>query len=179
MNEAMTTLRLEYDRYAGRSVALPLAGALVWTLIAIAGLVLETRIATFVLLFTTGLAFPLALAIARPLGERLIDNPSPLAGLMGRSVLMVNLLWAVHLTLAAQDWAYLPLTLGIGLGLHWIVFGWVIGHPVGLIHAVGRTLLVTAAWWVFPDARVTAVAAAVVLSYAYAIVVLLGRRPAA
>ncbi len=37
----------------------------------------------------------------------------------------------------------------------------------------------TAAWWVFPDVRVTAVAAAVVLSYAYAIVVLLGRRPAA
>ncbi len=34
VNEAMTTLRLEYDRYAGRSVAMPLAGALVWTLIA-------------------------------------------------------------------------------------------------------------------------------------------------
>jgi len=118
MHDPLTTLRQAYDRHAGRSIALPIAGAIVWTVIAIAGAVLEPRLATFVLLCGTGLAFPLALALARPLGERIIDNPSPLAGLMGRSVVMVNLLWAVHLTLAVQDWAYLPLTLGIGLGLH-------------------------------------------------------------
>jgi len=176
MHHPLTTLRQEYDRHAGRSIALPIAGAIVWTVVAIAGAVLEARPATFVLLFGTGLAFPLALALARPLGEHLIDNPSPLAGLMGRSVVMVNLLWAVHLTLAVQDWAYLPLTLGIGLGLHWVVFGWVIGHPVGLVHAALRTVLVTAAWWAFPDARVSAVAAAVVLTYGYALAVLASRR---
>ncbi|TVR93920.1 MAG: hypothetical protein EA416_04280 [Trueperaceae bacterium] len=176
MNDPLAALRQEYDRHAGRSIALPIAGAIVWTVVAIAGAVLEPRLATFVLLFGTGLAFPVALALARPLGERLIDNPSPLAGLMGRSVVMVNLLWAVHLTLAVQDWAYLPLTLGIGLGLHWVVFGWVIGHPVGLVHAALRTVLVTAAWWVFPDARVSAVAAAVVLTYGYALAVLASRQ---
>ena len=176
MHHTMTALRQEYDRHAGRSIALPIAGAIVWTVVGLAGAVLEPRPATFVLLFGTGLAFPLALALARPLGERLIDNPSPFAGLMGRSVVMVNLLWAVHLTLAVLDWSYLPLTLGIGLGLHWVVFGWVIGHPVGLVHAALRTVLVTAAWWAFPDARVSAVAAAVVLTYGYAIAVLATRR---
>lgn len=175
MHDLLTDLRHDYERHAGRSIALPLAGTIVWSVVAIAGLALEARLATFTLLFATGLAFPLALALARPLGERLVDNPSPLAGLMGRSVLMVNLLWAVHLTLAVHDWGYLPLTLGIGLGLHWVVFGWVIGHRVGVVHAVARTLLVTVAWWAFPDARVSAVAAAVVLAYAYAIAVLAGR----
>lgn len=176
MHDALTRLRHDYDLHAGRSIALPVAGALVWTIVAIAGALLDERLASFALLFGTGLAFPVALALARPLGERLVDNPNPLAGLMGRSVLMVNLLWAVHLTLALHDWAYLPLTLGIGMGLHWVVFGWVIGHPVGLVHAAARTILVTAAWWAFPDARVSAVAVAVVLVYAVSIA-MLARRP--
>ena len=176
MHTTLSTLRSDYDVHAGRSIALPGAGAIAWTVVALSGLFLAPRPATLVLLVATGLVFPLALALARPLGERLVDNPNPLATLMGRSVLMVNLLWAVHLTLLAHDWSFLPLTLAIGLGLHWVVFGWVIAHHVGLVHAVGRTLLVTVAWWAFPDARVSAVAIAVVAAYAYAIVVL-ARRP--
>ena len=174
-DDARTRLRLDYDRHAGRSIALPIAGAIVWTAAGIAGLLLDPRSALLALLFATGLAFPLALAIARPLGERLLDNPSPLAGLMGRSVLMVNLLWAVHLSLIPTAPELLPLSLGVSLGLHWVVFGWVTGHWVGLAHAVARTLLVTAAWWALPDAPVTAVAGAVVLVYAASIAVLARR----
>jgi hypothetical protein len=177
--EPLARLRLEYDRHAGRSIALPIAGAIVWTAAGVAGLLLEPRTALFALLFATGLAFPLALAIARPLGERLLDNPSPLAGLMGRSVLMVNLLWAVHLSLIPTAPELLPLSLAAALGLHWVVFGWVVGHWVGLAHAVTRTALVAAAWWAFPDARVAAVAGAVVFVYAASIAVLARRSPAA
>jgi hypothetical protein len=173
---ALQTLRADFDRHAGRSLALPTAGAIVWAVVAIAGLVLPVRTATFVLLFGSGAIFPIGLALASALRERLMDNPSPLAGLMGRSVLMVNLLWAVHLTLLVTGTTAVPLTLAIGLGLHWVVFSWIVGHPVGLVHAVLRTVLVTAAWWAFPDARVAAVATAVLLAYAYAIVVL-ARRP--
>ncbi len=99
----------------------------------------------------------MGLAFAALLRERLLDKPSPLTGLMGRSALMVNLLWAVHLSLFTLDPSNVPLTLGVGLGLHWIVFGWIAGTGVGMLHAVVRTLLVTAAWWAFPDAPVEAV----------------------
>lgn len=171
----LALLRADFDRHAGRSLALPVAGAIVWSAIGVADLVLPPTTASLLLLFGTGAIFPLGLAVAHQLGERLIDNPSPLAALMGRCVLMVNLLWAVHLTVFALAPAYLPLTLGIGLGLHWIVFGWIIGHPLGLIHATTRTALVTAAWWLIPTHRISAVAVAVVATYAYALFALATR----
>ena len=158
--DPIARLRLDHARLAGRSLAMPIAGALVWAAAGIAGLVLETRPALFALLFCTGLAFPLALLLARPLGEDLLGARDPLSGLMGRAVLMVNLLWPVHLTVLAVAPEVLPLTLAIGLGLHWVVFGWVAGHGVGLVHALVRTAVVTAAWWTFPDARATAVSIA-------------------
>lgn len=171
----LAALRADYDRQAGRSLALPIAGAIVWTAVGVLGLILPERTATFALLFGTGAMFPLTLGLARPLGERLLDNTSPLAKLMGFSVLMINLLWALHLTVLFNAPEYLPLTIGIGLGLHWVVFSWVIGHPVGIVHAVMRTLLVTAAWWLFTDVRIAAVAAAVVVAYVYAIAILASR----
>lgn len=167
-NAQLAELRADFDEHAGRSLALPVAGAIVWSTIGVAALILPPSGATL-LLFGTGAIFPLGLAVADRLGERLIDNPGPLAALMGRCVLMVNLLWAVHLTVFALAPSFLPLTLGIGLGLHWIVFGWIIDHPVGLIHAITRTALVTAAWWLFPAHRISAVAAAVVAAYGYAL----------
>lgn len=94
---------------------------------------------------------------------------------MGRCVAMVNLLWAVHLAVLTLAPDLLPLSLGVGLGLHWVVFGWIIGHRLGLIHAVARTLCVTAAWWLAPDHRVSAVAAGVVLCYGYALLTLATR----
>jgi hypothetical protein len=171
----LRALRADFDRHAGRSLALALAGAFVWAVVGIATLFLPASTANLVLMFATGAIFPLGVAIAHRLGEQLLDNPSVLAGLMGRCVVMVNMLWAVHLTVFALAPSYLPLTLGIGLGLHWVVFGWIIGHPLGLIHAIARTLSVTAAWWLAPDHRITAVAAAVVISYGYALYALATR----
>ncbi len=175
-NQHLRALRADYDRQAGRSLALPLAGAIVWAAVGIAGLFLPARAATLVLLFASGAMFPLALGLARPLGERLLDNTNPLARLMAFCVLMVNLLWALHLTLWFGDPAYVPLSLGIGLGLHWIVFSWVIGHPLGIVHTILRTILATAAWWLVPNYQLSAVAAAVVLAYGYSIYALATRR---
>jgi hypothetical protein len=176
MNPHLADLRTDFDTHAGRSMALPMAGALVWAAIGAAAPRLSSGTANLVLLFGTGAIFPLGLGLARLLGERLIDNPSPLANLMGRCVLMVNLLWAMHLTVFALDPTYLPLTLGIGLGLHWVVFSWVVGHPVGLIHAVLRTVLVTGLWWLVPTHRISAVAAGVVAAYGLSLY-LLATRP--
>jgi uncharacterized membrane protein YgaE (UPF0421/DUF939 family) len=85
---------------------------------------------------------------------------------------MVNLLWAVHVTVVFLDPQYLPLTLGIGLGIHWIVFSWVIDHPIGTIHAIVRTVLVTAFWWLFPESRLAVVSLGVVIPYVMSILVL-------
>lgn len=177
MDTDLERLRADFDEQAGRSLALPVAGAVVWTVVGAAALLSSARSATYVLVFGAAAIFPLGLLAGQVLGEKVMTNTSPLARLMGLSVLMVNLLWAVHVTLLLADVDYLPLTLGIGLGLHWIVFSWIIGHRVGLVHAIARTVLVTGLWWAFPDQRVTAVAAGVVIAYLYAIIELSMRRP--
>lgn len=177
MTAALAPLRADYDAQAGKSLSLPLAGATVWAAAGIASIFLTPRIATFVLILGTGVIFPVGLLFARILGERLLNNTNPLARLMAMCVLMVNLLWAVHLTLLYTAPTLIPLTLAIGLGLHWIVFSWIIQHPVGTIHAVGRTVLATVAWWAFPGHHVGAVCAVVVLTYLYTVVTLRNRLP--
>ena len=122
-----------------------------------------------VLMFGTGAIFPLALLVARLRGEQLIENTNPLARLMGACVFMVNLLWAVHLPLAARAPAFVPLSVGIGLGLHWVVYSWITRHPVGYTHASLRTAAVLAAWLMFPDRAVTGCAFAVVMAYGLAL----------
>lgn len=177
-NTALITLRNEFEQEAGRSLALPIAGAIVWSMAGIAALFLPAQIAAYVLLFGSGAIFPIGLAVARLLGENPMANNNPLSRLMGLCVLMVNLLWALHLTFLFTEASFFPLSLGIGLGLHWVVFSWIIGHPVGTIHAVLRTVLATALWWLLPVNPITAVALGVVVAYGYSIFVL-SRRPVA
>ena len=116
MNETLYELRLAYERETNRSLAMPLAGALVWLVIGALGYLLPANRATVAMLFGTGLIFPVALLIGKLRGENLTGRSNPLSRLMGMSVLMVNLLWAVHLPLLvgrpafsrsawASDWA--------------------------------------------------------------------------
>jgi hypothetical protein len=170
-------LRADFDRQAGRSLSLPIAGAIIWAIAGVAALLLPARSAMFVLLFGSGAIFPIGLLLARFLDEKLMTNTSPLGRLMGLCVLMVNLLWAVHISLLLNDAHYFPLSLGIGLGLHWIVFSWIVDNPLGIVHACLRTVLVTGLWWLFPANPITAVAAGVVIAYAYSIYALWVRSP--
>ena len=176
MTQDLDQLRDDFTQEMGRSLAMPIAGAVAWTIAGVAALFLSQRDATYVLLFATGGIFPLALAIARPLNENILSRGNPLSRLMGMSVLMVNLLWALHLSLLIRDFEFFPLSLGIGLGIHWIVFSWIKNNSTGLVHAVLRTILVTALWWLIPDNPITAVAVGVVVAYLYSIVVM-SRQP--
>lgn len=163
-------LRLDFDLRAKRSLSMPLAGLAVWSCVAVLGLVLPPKSATLALVFATGAIFPLAMAIARLRGEQLLENTNPLAKLMGVCVLMVNLLWAVHIPLLVYAPQFVPLSLGIALGLHWMVYSWIIGHPLGYRHAILRTIGLAAVWFAFPEQRVVASALMVIGAYAMTIV---------
>ena len=173
--DALAPLRADFEARVNRSLSLPLAGAAVWSVVAALGLALPEKSATLALVFATGAIFPLALPIARLRGEQILGNPNPLAKLMGVCVFMVNLLWALHVPLLLQAPQFVPLSLGLGLGLHWAVYAWIVGHRVGYVHVIVRTLALSAAWWLVPDHRVTACAVAVVLAYAVAIAMMATR----
>jgi hypothetical protein len=157
--------RLEFELATNRSLSMPLAGAIVWLVVALLSTQVSDRTGVLILLFCSGLIFPLALAIAKIRHENFMVK-NPLGKLSLQSVIMVNLLWAVHIPLFLLEPRFVPLSLGIGLGLHWMIYSWVVQNPVGTIHALLRTVLVLLAWSCFPDQRLLAVGMAVVMSYA-------------
>jgi hypothetical protein len=177
----LADLRADFNERSRGSLSLPVAGLIVWSCIGVLGLVLPPASASLALVFATGAIFPLAMGVARLRGEQLIENTNPLARLMGTCVLMVNLLWALHIPLLMQAPQFVPLSLGVALGLHWMVYSWIIGHPLGYQHAILRTLGLVAVWFAVPGNRITASAAVVVAAYALTIVQMRARlasRPA-
>lgn len=174
----LEALRADFDLRSKRSLSMPAAGLVVWAAIGILSLFLRPGAAVYALVFGTGAIFPVALLIAKWRGEELVNNTNPLAKLMGVCVLMVNLLWAVHIPLLLRAPEFVPLSLGVGLGLHWMVYSWIIQHPLGYQHAILRSLGLVLAWFAFPDTIVTASAAVVVTAYALTLVQMRGRQTA-
>ncbi len=98
-----------------------------------------------------------------------MSSSNPLAKLMGMSVLMVNLLWAIHIPLFLYAPEFVPMSIGIGLGIHWIIYSWIVQHPVGTIHAITRTILITIMWFAFPEQRLLAIGLVIVFVYSVSI----------
>ena len=167
--------RNEFEQSSNRSVSMPIAGTIIWSVMALLSTQIDQAIAVYVLLFATGGIFPLALMISKLRKERLVASTNPLAKLMGLGVLMVNLLWAVHIPLLLNAPEFVPMTLGIGLGLHWVVYSWIVQHPVGVIHAVLRTLMIVAVSYIFPNHGLLAISCAVVFVYLVSIYQMLTR----
>jgi len=169
-------LRHEFELQTNRSLSMPIAGAIIWAFVGLMSLKFDDSIAVFILVFATGAIFPIGLVIAKIRGEMLISSQNPLAKLMGLSVLMVNLLWGVHIPLIIMAPEFVPLSLGIGLGLHWIVYSWVIQHPLGITHAIVRTILIVIAWHLFPKMHISAVSAVIVFTYSVTIYQMVHRK---
>ena len=162
-------LRADFEWSAKRSLSMPIAGAIYWLVVAIVSTQVPVSAGLLVLLFGSGLIFPIALLISKITKEVVFSSKNPLAKLMGASVLMVNLLWAVHIPLFLYAPEFLTLSLGIGLGLHWVVYSWIIQHPLGLIHAGLRTALILVMWFSFPESRILAVGVSIVFVYCLSI----------
>jgi len=154
---------------------MPVAGAICWACAAILGLFLPADRAAVTLLVCCALITPFSLFIAGLFHEKLVGRANELGRLMGRSMLMTNLFWAVAVPFWFADPSSLPLTAGILMGLQWIVLGWIIQHWIGLVHAVLRTALVVTAWCLFPQHRFLVVPAVIVAMYVFSICVLASR----
>ncbi|HEY6456855.1 MAG TPA: hypothetical protein VIY90_16390 [Steroidobacteraceae bacterium] len=172
---SLDALRADFELRANRSMSLPMAGLLVWSIIAALGFALPLRQSVSALVWGTGAIFPIALLIARFRREQLISSQNLLARLMGACVLMVNLLWALHIPLLAKAPAFVPLSVGIGLGVHWVVYSWVVRHPVGYIHAVARTLGLVCAWMLVPTNPVSACAVVICAVYGVSLYLMASR----
>lgn len=165
--------RAEFAR--GRFMAMPLAGAIVWTIIGIAGALLPAFPAVLVLFIGTGSIVYLGMFISRFTGENFLDKSRPkntFDKLFLLTVLMALLVFAIAIPFFLIDYTSLPLTVGILTGLMWVPFSWIVEHWIGVFHGVARTGLIVAAWYLFPDLRFVVIPAVIVGVYAVTIYVL-------
>jgi hypothetical protein len=158
---------------------MPIAGTIAWAIAGVLGALLPSvEAASYALFICTGSILPLGLFIARFTGEDLMGKKSSneLDRLFGLTVLMANLVWAIAIPFWLLVPSSLPLSVGVLAGLMWVPFSWMIGHWVGMFHAIARTILVLVVWIAWPDHRFVAVPVVVVAVYLVTIVAL-ARRP--
>ena len=158
--------RAEFAR--GRFLAMPIAGTIVWSVIGIAGALLPIGLAAWVLFIATGSTFGLGLLIARLTGEDLLGKTmqkNAFDDLFFLTVVMAWLVFAIAVPFFMIEPTSLPLTVGILAGLMWVPFSWMIQHWIGLFHGIARTVLIVAAWYLFPARRFVVIPAIIVAIY--------------
>lgn len=161
-----------------RGLAMPLAGAVAWTLVGIGSVFLPPILEAWLLFIATGFIVGLGIFFSRFTGENFLDRQRPknvFDALFFRTVGEALLVYAIAIPFFREDYTSLPLSVGILSGLMWLPFSWIIGHWVGTFHTLARTVLVTASWYLFPHYRFIAVPAVIVAIYTVTIVVLEAR----
>lgn len=159
-------MQADFVRRRRGAFSLPLTGLVNYGAAAVASLFVAEAYANFVL----GVCFwaipPVAALIGRIREEDFGGDPAnPLFALAKLARVMVLSTWIIHILVWLHAPALFPASVGVAFGLHWVIFGWSIGHNVGLVHLGLRATLVPAAWYAVPDNRMGAVAAAVALCY--------------
>lgn len=158
-----------------RLLATPLSGAIAWLIIGVSAIVLPLEIVVWILFIGTGSIVYLALFISKFTGENFLDKTKPkneFDRLFFSTVGMSLLVYAIAIPFFIIDYTSLPLTVGILLGLMWLPMSWIIQHWVGAFHAICRTILIVAAWYLFPESRFVVIPFLIVLIYCITIYIL-------
>jgi hypothetical protein len=178
-SQSATTLGEQHAEFSrNRFLAMPIAGAIVWTLIGIAGAFFPVQKAAWALFIGTGTIFYLGLLVARFTGEDLLGRTRKnnfFDRLFLHTVFMAFLVYAIAIPFFLIEPTSLPLSVGILTGLMWVPFSGIIQHWVGIFHSVARTVLIVAAWYLFPERRFVVIPAVVVGVYLITIYILANR----
>ncbi|MGH7426794.1 MAG: DUF7010 family protein [Candidatus Methylomirabilaceae bacterium] len=176
-NRTLSELRAEFGRR--RMLAMPIAGTVAWSAAGVFGAILpEADSASIALFICMPAIFPIALLISRFTGEDVFGTKgqNELDRLFLLGILTAILVWGIVIPFWMVEPSSLPLGAGILAGLMWVPLSWMLQHWVGLFHAIARTVLVLAAWFLFPDHRFVVIPAVIVIVYLISIVALATRR---
>lgn len=157
-----------------RFIAVPLAGLITWLIIGVAGAILPEHQAMWVLFIATGMTTYLGMFLSKFTGENLLDKSKKTLFdyLYLHSMLSSLLAFAIAIPFFMIERSSLPLTVGVLTCLAWFPLSYLIKHWVGYFNSIVRTLLIVAAWYLFPEQRYQAVSLVIVVMYAIAILAL-------
>jgi hypothetical protein len=144
-------MRADFITRRKGSLALPITGIIVYSLVAVLTLVVDPRWHNAVLAICFWLIMPIGALLMKIRGEELGDpRENPLFGLASKARWMALSTWAVHIPVWIYAPDLFPLTVGILFALHWVVFSWTLGHPVGFFHLAMMITFVLIAWHLVP-----------------------------
>jgi hypothetical protein len=159
-------LRADYLAHRSNALALPITGAINYSAAAVLSLLLAPQYHNAALTLCFWAIMPVARLIGHFRAENMYGKPdNPLFQLGALIRIMVLLTWAIHIPVWIYAPELFPLTVGIAFSLHWIVYGWIIGNRLGLVHTCLRTALVLLAWHLVPANRMGAVCVGVAIAY--------------
>lgn len=166
---------LRRDFLASSTQSMPIAGMLFWAVVAIAALHLNPNQLSLLVLFGSGTIFPVGILIDRLTQRRVTvaSAANPVTQMFMQSLGLVALTWPLIILAARQAHDANLIVLGgaILMGILWIPYGWAADDPVGLQHAIARSLLSYVAFVYVPSPyKATGIACVVVLAYLYALI---------
>ena len=174
-----TTMTLEQQRAAFNShrfLAMPLSGAICWGIVGLVSPFLNGFQASWLLFIAIGSIFYLATFINKLTGESFFrPEKNAFDRLFFAGLIQANLAWALAIPYFIEDHRSITLTVGILSGTMWMPFSWIIQHWIGYFHAIVRTVLIVAGWYLFPEHHFQAVPAVIVGLYVVTIAVLESR----
>lgn len=135
---------------------IPLAGAVYWFALAIAGLSLDLAHWSQLAFFGSGAIFPLALLMAKIFKNNFMKDKGIVDSVLLPTFISMLLFWPMLIAAIKTEPELVTLILAIGMSLHWPVIGWSYGRSALFsAHAIFRALIVLFLWFYVPDARLT------------------------
>ncbi|RZK39316.1 MAG: hypothetical protein EOO90_19245 [Pedobacter sp.] len=180
MENKTRTLEEQQNEFTrNKLLATPIAGLIAWLIVGLSGVFFEDEITVWVLFIATGSIVYLGMGISKLTGEDFLDKTKPkntFDNLFFHTVAQAVLVYAIAIPFFMENYTSLPLTVGILTGLMWLPLSWIINHWVGLFHAVARTIVVVALWYIFPTSRFVFIPFSIVIIYLITIFILINRK---
>lgn len=166
LKEQLLRARLEGYAALRGGYPVPLAGAIYWAGLCVAGHYLDLYNWSLLAFVTSGLIFPMAVVLSKALGKDFMKAKGPVDGAMPPAFISMLLFWPGCIAAFYTAPELVPLLLAIGMSGHWPVIGWSYGRPALFsAHALVRAVAVTLLWSVAPDFRLMFIPAAVSAIY--------------
>jgi hypothetical protein len=161
-----------------RFIAMPIAGAIAWTVIGLVGAFGSLFAAVWSVYIGTGVIFYLGIGVGKLIGEDVLGreqkgNAFDRLFLLG--AVQAIAVYSIAIPFFQQETSSLPMSVGILTGLMWIPFSALAGHWVGLFHGLSRTGLIVLVYYLLPEHRFVAIPAVIVGLYIVTIAILVVR----
>ena len=153
----------------------PIAGAVYWAALGVAGYYLSIADWILVAFIFSGAIFPLAWLLSTLLGVHFMKDKTATGDILGPAFAGMLIFYPIAFAAYGHAPQLVPLVLAIGMSHHWPAIGWSYGKPaLYSAHAIVRALGALAIWALVPDGRFTLIpfwVAAVYLATVVAILV--------